>query len=235
MLCVRTALVEAVAPQGAFCISSPGPLHLAMQHSQKFNSSQEPRVRNKICVLTCEERQVGRQRAALPVPQLPPCSWHRPGGAQLLMSLETKLRAVESLTKKKKVTKFPTNVPKWDVAPTPNTPDRVWSSQSFPVPSTIQGRNGGLAVVPPLHCLPHTEMAASDWHVFPTCVMDFINSCSTNFDDPAPQTLLETINLTLGALGVLLGEVVQANSCSTCLHCLDYGFFKSCTHFQGRL
>lgn len=111
MLCVRTALVEAVAPQGAFCISSPGPLHLAMQHSQKFNSSQEPRVRNKICVLTCEERQVGRQRAALPVPQLPPCSWHRPGGAQLLMSLETKLRAVESLTKKKKSPNFPPMFP----------------------------------------------------------------------------------------------------------------------------
>lgn len=132
------------------------------------------------------------------------------------------------------MTRFPTSVPWWDVAPTPNTPDRGWSPQSFPVPSTVHGRNGGLAVIPPLQCLPHTEMAASDRHVFPSCVMDFINSCSTNFGDLTPQTLLETINLTFTALGELLGEVVQANSCSTCLHCLDYGLFKSCTHFQGR-
>lgn len=130
------------------------------------------------------------------------------------------------------MTRFPTSVPWWDVAPTPNTPDRNWSPQSLPVPSPVQGRNESLAVIPPLQCLLHMETAASDQHVFPTSVMDFINSCCTNFGDPAPQTLLETINLTLRALGEVLGEAVQANSRSTCLHCLVYGLFKSCTHFS---
>lgn len=48
-------------------------------------------------------RETGGQRGtcSLPVPQLPPCSRHRPGGALLLINLEIKLSAAEALRKSK--------------------------------------------------------------------------------------------------------------------------------------
>lgn len=125
-----------------------------MQYSWKFNCRQEPRVRNIILVLRCEETGGQRETCSLPVPRLPPCSRDRPAGALLPVNLETKLRAVEVL-KNTLSHQISHQYSLWDMAPTPNSPDRSLSLQSFPVPATVRGRSGGLAVVPPLHC--HTQ------------------------------------------------------------------------------
>jgi len=68
-------------------------------------------------------------------------------------------------------------------------------------------------VPPPSRTLApsHPKRWQLDLCVLPSCGMNFFNALSTNLDDHTPQTLLETMNLTLRAPGEILDEFPQAN------------------------
>lgn len=228
---LRLLLWRLLPSRGLLCLLSRTP---SPGNATQLEMQQQTRAKSKKHSSFSQMwRETGGQRetCSLPVPQLPPCSSHRPDGALLPINLETKLRALEALTKK--VSHQISH--QCSLEGCGPYMQHCWqeldpSKLSNPHHSSRQKWRSGCGLTLAL------SVTHRDLHVLPPCVTDFTIPCSSNVDDPAPQTLLETINLTLRALGELLGEFVQAeSSSSTCAHCLDYGFFQSCTHFQGRL
>lgn len=150
-----------------------------------------------------------RDTCSLPVPPLPPCSRDKTCWCPVAHKPGDQTQSYRGVKKNPKSPNFP---PVFPVAYGPYT-QLSWQEPetpklSSPCHSLRQKWRSGSG---PTLALSDTELAARALLAFPSCVMDFINSCSTNFDDPAPQTLLGTISLTLRVLGKLLGEFVQAN------------------------
>lgn len=152
MLYVRTALVEAALPLKRSSESSlQDPFTCsAIQLETQLQTRAKSEKRNS-CSQMWTETGGQRETCSLPVPRLPPCSrdktcWcpvaHKPGDQT------QSYRGVKKILSHQ----ISHQCSLWHMAPTPNSPDRSLRPQSFPVPATVWGRSGGLALVPPLHC-----------------------------------------------------------------------------------
>lgn len=185
-------------------------------------------------------REAGGQRwtCSLPVPWLPPCSRDRPAGALVPINRETRLRPVEGLEREGFFLCCQTShrSPLWDMNPTPNSPNRSQSPQSSPLPAPAGGRGPPVG----LHGPSHPQSWQQETCVsFPAVSWTSLTPCLQNL----MITLPEFPSRQWISPWELLGrswlsfhrKTERSCTCSLWLHRLVHDFFKSCTHFQGRL